>query len=98
MALMILGGSDECLATLFLTPILDCWGNMCHELILKQLLSRKQPGAVRQNMLNNRKTLGFFNLCLELRKKSFQHSCQIDAVSHLIRPSFWSPRGVHLQI
>lgn len=32
------------------------------------------------------KTTGFFILCLELRKKSFQHSCQIDAVSHLIRP------------
>lgn len=71
MALMILGGSDECLATLFLTPILDCWGNMCHELIVKQLLSRKQPGAVRQNMLNNRKPLVFSSFVWSSEKRAF---------------------------
>lgn len=54
MALTLLGRSDECLATPFLNPVPDCWESMCHELIAKQLLSRKHSGAVRQNMLNNR--------------------------------------------
>ena len=71
MALMILGRSDECLATPFLSPVPDCWENMCHELIVKQLLSRKQPGAVRQNMLNNRKTLFFLFLVWSSDTRTF---------------------------
>lgn len=59
----------------------DCWENMCHELIAKQMLSRKQPGAVRQNMLENRKTLFFFIRYLTFRYKDFQHLCQLDVIS-----------------
>jgi len=62
MTMVILGRSDECLAAPFLTPVPDCWENMYHELIVKQLLSRKQAGAVRQNILNNRKTLFFSSI------------------------------------
>lgn len=71
MALVILGGSDDCLTTPFLTPVPDCWENMCHELIAKQMLSRKQPGAVRQNMLKNRKTLFFSSFVWHLDTRTF---------------------------
>jgi len=59
---MLLGQNDECLAIPFLTSVPDYRENMYHEQIVKQLLSRKQSGAVRKNMLNNRRTLSFYHL------------------------------------
>lgn len=60
LTLMVLGSNDERLATPFLAPVPDLWDNVYHELIVKQVLSRNQPGSVRQRMLNNEKTIFIF--------------------------------------
>lgn len=65
------------MATPLLTPVPDCWDNVYHELTVKQLPPRNQPGAVRQNAEPWKNNI-FFIIYLELRYENFATHNRLD--------------------